>query len=197
VRESIQRLQPITLAVEHHTDGRGTSRIHADWWKEVARADPTWLMDLALPELADHVNSSHWALHRAVEEVWTFHHGKADPRISAAVRIAVETALTDTDPADLSSYLERGLLDEPGGADLFRAILARFDERATTSTYTNGQEILDATERLAGRANDAVAATSLPRVSKVQPGPPVKKDDDPWGLKFRHRSEPLVVDWSR
>jgi hypothetical protein len=197
VRECIQRLQPITLAVEHHTDGRGTSRTHADWWKDVARADPTWLMDLALPELADRVNSSHWALHRAVEEVWTFHHGKADPRISAAVRIAVETALTDTDPADLSRYLESGLLEEPGGPGLFRAILARFDERATTSVYTNGQEILDAAERLAGRANDAVAATPLPRVSRVRPGPPVKKVDDSLGVKSRHHSEPVIVDWSR
>lgn len=197
VRECIQRLQPITLAVEHHTDGRGTSHTYSDWWKHVARADPTWLIDLALPELADNVNSSHWALHRAVEEVWTFHHGKADPRISAAVRISVETALIDTDPADLSRYLESGLLEEPGGPHLIRAILARFDERATTSTYTNGQEILDASERLACRANDAVAEAPLPRVSKVRPGPPVKKDEDRWGVKSQRRSEPVIVDWSR
>ncbi len=197
VRVCLQRLQPITLAVEHHTDGRGTSRTHSDWWKDVARADPTWLIDLALPELADRVNSSHWALHRAVEEVWTFHHGKADPRISAAVRIAIETALIDTDPADLSRYLESGLLEQPGGLDLMTAILARFDERATTSTYTNGQEILDASERLAGRANDAVAGTPLPRVSKVRPGPPIKEDDDRWGMKSRRQSEPVRVDWSR
>jgi hypothetical protein len=197
VRECIQRLQPITLAVEHHTDGRGTSRTHSDWWKDVARADPTWLIDLALPELADHVNSSHWALHRAVEEVWTFHHGNADPRISAAVRIAIETSLIDTDPADLARYLESGLLEEPGGPDLIRAILARFDERATTSIYSNGQEILDASERLAGRANDAVAGTPLPRVYKVRPGPPVKEDDDRWGVNSRRRSDPVPVDWSR
>ncbi|RFA06548.1 hypothetical protein B7R54_19490 [Subtercola boreus] len=199
VRECLQRLQTITLAVEHHTDGRGTSRTHSDWWKDVARADPTWLIDLALPELADHVNSSHWALHRAVEEVWTFHHGKADPRISAAVRIAVETALIDIDPADLSTYLDSGLLEEPGGLDLIKAILARFDERATSSMYTNGQEILDASERLAGRANDAVAGTPLPLVSKVRPGPPVQEeeDDDRWGVKSRRQSEPLIVDRSR
>ncbi|MDN4597580.1 ATP-binding protein [Leifsonia virtsii] len=197
VREFIQRLQPITLAVEHHTDGRGTSRTHADWWKEVARADPTWLIDLALPELADHVNSSHWALHRAVEEVWTFHHGKADPRISAAVRVAVETPLIDADPADLSRYLESKLFDEPGGPDLLRAILARFDERATTSVYTNGQQILDASERLVGRANDAVAGTPLPRVSKVRPQLPAKNKDDRWGMESRYQSEAMIVDWSR
>lgn len=197
VRQALQRLQSITLAVEHHTDGRGTNRVHSDWWKEVARADPTWLIDMALPELADHVNSSHWALQRAVEEVWTFHHGNADPRISAAVRVAIETALTDTDPPDLARYLEAGLLDEVGGEDLLRAVMSRFNERATSSTYTNGQEILDATERLVARANDAIEATSLPRVTKVRPARRVPKEDDRWGASSSRSSTPTIVDWSR
>lgn len=196
VRTALQRLQSVTLAVENHTDGRGTSRVHADWWREVARADPSWLIDLALPELASNVNASFWTLQRAVEEVWSFHHAHADPRIAAAVRVAVEIALTDSDPEDLKWYLEAGLLREPGGERLLRALIARFDERATSSVYTNASEILDAAEQLVARANAAVSATDLPRVSKVHPSRPAQKQDDRWVQSQARASSTTITAWT-
>lgn len=181
-RRALQRLQPITLAVGHHTDGRGTSRVHADWWQEAARLDPVWLIDLALPELADHVNSSHWALQRAVEEVWNAHHQKVDPRVSAAGRVVVDSPLMDADAADLSRYLEAGILDQPGGRDLLLAVMSRLDERATSSTYTNEKEILEEAEHLVEQTNDAAARSALPRVAPVRPVRMRNKQEDPWGV---------------
>lgn len=195
VKRALQRLQSITLAVENHTDGRGTNRVHSDWWTEVARVDPVWLIDLALPELVDHVNSSHWALQRAVEEVWTAHHTRADPRISAAVRVAVEATLIASDPADLERYLDAGVLDEDEGNALLRAVMSRFDERATSSTYTNAKEILDQTEQLVERVNATIATTVLPRVTQVRPARAVQKEDDRWGVPAGS-DRAIVIDWS-
>lgn len=192
-RRALQRLQPITLAVGHHTDGRGTSRVHADWWQEAARLDPVWLIDLALPELADHVNSSHWALQRAVEEVWNAHHQKVDPRISAAGRIVVDTPLMDADAADLSRYLEAGIMDQPGGRDLVLAVMSRLDERATSSTYTNEKEILEEAEQLVDQTSDAAERGGLPRVAPVRPIRLKNKREDPWGVSSLRSSKTMTA----
>lgn len=180
-RLALQRLQNVTLAIEHHTDGRGTQQVHSEWWKQAAVVDPEWLIAVALPELYGNVNSTFWALQEAVEHMWTHWHSRANAEVSAAGRLAIDSTLLTTDAADLQHYHDAGLGATPEGMSMLRRLVARADERPTSTTYTNAEEILTQTEATAAEVNGVASANALPRTFRVEPVRMVRQEEDRWG----------------
>lgn len=194
--QALQRLQDVTLAIEHHTDGRGTQRVHADWWKQTAVVDPEWLISVALPELYENVNQTFWALQEAMEHLWTYWHGRATADIAAAGRLAIDSTLLETDVADLHHYLDEGVGATPAGRSVLRRLLARTDERPTSTVYTNAQEILDRTEAIAAEVNELAVANALPRSFRVEPVRTARREDNRWSNSTSSTRSSISPWWS-
>ncbi|WP_133163893.1 hypothetical protein [Cryobacterium zongtaii] len=194
-RLALQRLQDVTLAIEHHTDGRGTQRVHSDWWKQAAVVDPEWLISVALPELYENVNQTFWPLQEAMEHLWTHWRGDATGEVAAASRLAIDSTLLTTDAADLQRYLDNGVDSTPEGKSMLRRLLARADERPTSTIYTNAKEILDQTEATAEEVNAVAAANALPRTSRVQPARTERLEEDRWGSGTSSKRSPAPTSW--
>lgn len=180
-QKALGKLQDVTLAIQHHTDGRGTGHVHPDWWKEASSIDPRWLMGTGLAELYSDVNSTLWPLQEAFEQIWLAWKDRAHPRVAAAARLATDASLHPTDSADLIRYAEAGVGSTQAGRSLLRWLVARADERQTHSDYSNAREILDGVEAIASEFSTTAKALQLPGTLRVEPGRRSPVESERWG----------------
>lgn len=166
-RELLKAARPLYMRVVNHTDGSETNWAPTVWWKSLSIADPIALARLAGSQLLTACNDPNDLLHGALTELWRNWHSEADPRIAAALRLAIDPALETSDADHLSQFLENVPQGGTGDRQFATQLLARVDERAVTYDFSNGQEILDRDDQIVNKLNAVANAFGLPRVNVV------------------------------
>jgi hypothetical protein len=159
-RGRVSVVQNLCERVPLHTDGRETNGAWARWWHLLAVSDPVALADLTAPVLFSKCNDPYALLHDARSDVWRIWSDRADPVVSAALRLSIESS---HEPGD-SALLRRLLAAATDDDDIRLATLlaARIDERSFRSPYSNGEELLAKDEELVDALRSVATGLGVP-----------------------------------
>ncbi|MDD9981350.1 MAG: hypothetical protein OXU81_08350 [Gammaproteobacteria bacterium] len=186
-RTAVAKLQGLCERIPQHTDGKSTSRTPNEWRRLLAAADPCALAEIIARSLFESCNDPNAGLHEARSDLWRAWHGRADPVVSAALRLTLEEPLDDSDSASLARLANETPRQVP--EQMLVALLARVDERPLRYGYSNSDELVDKDSRRVEELNAIAKAAGLPEVVVVAR----KRWSPVQGLASRGRSEVSVA----
>lgn len=161
-------VQGLCKRIPLHTDGRGTHRAWSLWWELLAKADPVATIHLAVPQLLSECNDPNSILHSALETVWQEWHEKIEPLFSGTLRLSLDTPLHHTDIKQLRRLIGNSNANSPVYRQLATWLLARIDERATSYSYSNGEELIAKDDEQVAQINEVAVQVDLPKVFAIR-----------------------------
>ena len=168
-RAALAKIQGLCERIPQHTDGKSTWHTPREWRRLLAAADPCALAEIITKPLFESCNDPNSHLHEARSDLWRAGHQRADPLVSAALRVTLAEPLDDHDAtafARLANATQRGESER-----ILVAWLARLDERPFRYSDSNSPELLDKDRKHVRGVNAVADAAGLPTITALPPRP--------------------------
>ncbi len=169
-RARVAAVQSLCERVPLHTDKKGTREAWSRWWGLLAKADPVAAVHLAVPRLLAECDGLNWLLNDALEAVWRECHEHADPLLSGALRLTLDTPLDLADAKQLERLTKDSSAEAPAVRRLMTWLLARADERPVAYSYSNSDELIAKDDEKVAKLNKIAEASDLPPVVAIDDG---------------------------
>lgn len=184
-RRRVADVQGLCERVPMHTDKKETRGAWGRWWKLLAAADPVAVARLAVPQLLSECNHPNWLLNEAIEELWRAAATKADPVVSAALRLSLESPLEPEDAPALERLLATPEADDPVIRRLMVMMMARVDERPVSFAFSNGDELLAREDARVDVLNAVASTARLPSSITIRDSSPSESRPSPHSPQSR------------
>lgn len=166
-RARVANVQGLCERVPLHTDKRATRHAWSRWWRLLAKADPVAMVHLVVPQLLANCNYPNWLLDGALEDLWEEWHEQADPILSGALRLVLDTTLHSADVQQLKLLADELSVDGDTVQRLIIWLLARVDERPVTYKYTNSDELIAIDNKKVAALNEFAETANLPPILSI------------------------------
>jgi len=167
-RLRIAAIQGVAERIPLHTDRKGTDHAWEEWWTLLAQADPAATVRMAVPALLKRCNDPNWLQNEALTEVWEQWGHEADPILSGALRLCLESPLNKRDAQLLSSLIDQIADGRNVAKRLANWLIARADERHISYSYTNSSELIAQDDILVADINSVAQQAGLPLIGTLQ-----------------------------
>lgn len=193
-RARVAQLQPLCGRLTLHTDGKETRAARPEWWRTLAGADPVALARLAATGLLGDCNGPNDLLHGAREDLWARWKDDADPVVTTALRLTLDSPLLEGDAEVLDRLVRTfGPVMPDDVSQLLRWSLSRADERQAHYDSSNGDETKVSDERRVAALNTVAERAGAPSIEPL-PEPPVAGESGRWSGSPRPAQPPSAGD---
>lgn len=166
-RLRVAAIQGVVERIPFHTDRKGTDHAWEEWWNLLAQADPAAAVQMAVPTLLKRCNDPNWLQNEALTDVWEQWGHEADPILSGALRLCLESPLNKRDAQLLRSLLDQIADGQDVAKKLASWLIARADERHISYSYSNSSELVAQDDVLVADINLVAQEAGLPLIGTL------------------------------
>lgn len=167
-QKRVALVQPLCERIPFHTDFKETRAAWVQWWMLVGLVDPAACSQLAARTLLHKCNRPNWVVHGALEDLWRSWCERADPVLAGALRFTLDMPLDTLDAAALSRLAVHMESETTDVADLMTWLLARADERPTSYSYSNNDELVERDDARVAALNSVAETANLPNIDAAR-----------------------------